>query len=146
MKAVRAREENLDRLKHQRRNIVSKADAADKKLNKMSPENKNLQAQTDLLLGLRNQTRDLDAEILAEEASLGDFKREATRNWMTLKFGGLQELCEKGLVSQIPLRAGLDTEMILDHRRLWQADYHRATDRNYSAWHDTRLLPWSLSD
>ncbi|VDB95673.1 unnamed protein product [Peniophora sp. CBMAI 1063] len=99
MKAVRAREENLDRLKHQRRQVASKADAADKKLNKMSPENKNLQAQTDLLLGLRNQTRDLDAEILAEEASLGDFKREATRNWMTLKFGGLQELCEKGLIT-----------------------------------------------
>lgn len=98
MKAVRAREENLDRLKHQRRSIASKADTAEKKLNKMNPENKNLQAQTDLLLGLRNQTRDLDAEILAEEASLGDFKREATRNWMTLKFGGLQEVCEKGLV------------------------------------------------
>ena len=102
MKAVRTREENLDDMKRRRKAHVSKADSADKKLNKMSPENKNLQAQTDLLLGLRNQTRDLDAEILAEEASLGDFKREATRNWMTLKFGGLQELCEKGLVSLIP--------------------------------------------
>ena len=110
MKAVRTREENLDELKRRRKSLISDADGAERKLSKMSPENKNLQAQTDLLLGLRNQTRDLDAEILAEEASLGDFKREATRNWMTLKFGGLQELCEKGLVSQIPLRAGLDTE------------------------------------
>ena len=38
MKAVRSREENLDELRRRRRNVVSKADAADKKLSKMGPE------------------------------------------------------------------------------------------------------------
>ena len=38
MKAVRTREENLDDLRRRRKNIYSKADSAEKKLSKMSPE------------------------------------------------------------------------------------------------------------
>ena len=98
MKAVRTREENLDALKAKRKTVASQAESAEKKLNKMSPENKNLQTQTELLVKLRDEIREMDSDILAEEASLGDFKRDATRQWMTLKFGGLQELCEKGTV------------------------------------------------
>ncbi|KAI0037185.1 hypothetical protein K488DRAFT_22876, partial [Vararia minispora EC-137] len=59
---------------------------------------RNLQTQTELLMNYRETTRELDAEILSEEAALGNLKREVTRDWMTLKFGGLQELCEKGLI------------------------------------------------
>ncbi|KAI0321404.1 hypothetical protein OF83DRAFT_311174 [Amylostereum chailletii] len=98
MKAVRTREEKLDGLKSRRKSVAAKAESADKKLNKMTPENKNYQAQTEILVKLRDEIREMDADILAEEASLGDFKREATRMWMTLKFGGLQELCEKGTI------------------------------------------------
>ena len=29
---------------------------------------------------------------------LGDFKRTSTKNWMTLKFGGLLELAEKATI------------------------------------------------
>lgn len=38
MKNVRTREENLDELKRRKRNVASKAEAADKKLSRMSPE------------------------------------------------------------------------------------------------------------
>ena len=99
MKAVRTREENLDELKRRRRSVISDADSAERKLSKMNPENKNLQQQTDLLNRLRDEIRQMDADIAAEEASLGDFKRSSVRAWMGRKFGGLLECCEKGVVS-----------------------------------------------
>ena len=43
MKAIRTREENLDELKRRRKSLISDADGAERKLSKMSPENKNLQ-------------------------------------------------------------------------------------------------------
>ena len=49
MKAVRTREENLDELKRRRKSIFTDAEAAERKLSKMNPENKNLQQQTDIL-------------------------------------------------------------------------------------------------
>ena len=85
------------------KSLVSKADTADKKLSKMSAENKNFQSQADSLNKLREEIRMLDTEILNEEASLGDFKRASAKNWMGVKFGALAECCEKGLVGAIPL-------------------------------------------
>jgi hypothetical protein len=38
MKAVRTREENLDEMRKRRKNTISRADTAEKKLSKMSPE------------------------------------------------------------------------------------------------------------
>ena len=81
-----------------RKSIMSKADSADKRLNKMSPEHKNLRQQTDLLMGLRDQIRTLDVEIMDEEANLGDWKRAKAREWMGVLFGGLLECSEKGAV------------------------------------------------
>ena len=98
MKAIRTREENLDELKRRRKAVASKADSAEKKLSKMSPEHKNLQLQTDTLNSLRAEMRSLDSDIMTEEASLGDFKRTTTRLFMGLKFGGLIECSEKGTV------------------------------------------------
>ena len=98
MKSVRTREEGLYDLKRRRQSLYAKADAADKKLSKMNPEHKNLAAQTDILGRLKEDIQAIDAEILAEEASLGDFKRTAARAWMSLKFGGLLECCEHGSV------------------------------------------------
>lgn len=102
MKAVRTREENLDELKKRRKSLSSKADAADKKLNKMSADNKNFQSQADSLNKLREEIRMIDTEILNEEASLGDFKRTSAKSWMGMKFGALTECCEKGLVGATP--------------------------------------------
>lgn len=98
MKTVRTQEEKLDTLKHRRKNVVSKADSAERKLSKMDSGHKNTPAQTELLMRLREEIRELDSEIMTEEAKLGDLKRTAAREWMTLKFGGLQECCRKGLV------------------------------------------------
>lgn len=43
--------------------------------------------------------RQLDTEILSEEARVGDFKRRVTKQFMLLKFGGLLEFAEKATVS-----------------------------------------------
>jgi hypothetical protein len=98
MKAVRSQEEKLDALKHRRKGVVSKADSAERKLGKLDPNHKNTPAQSELLMRLREEIRELDSEIMTEEAKLGDLKRTAVKEWMTLKFGGLQKLCRKGLV------------------------------------------------
>lgn len=54
--------------------------------------------QQDLLNQLREEMRQLDSTILVEEARLGDYKRQTTKDWMALKFGGLSELAEKVMV------------------------------------------------
>lgn len=98
LKSIRTREENLDELKRRRKALSSKADTAEKKLGKMSPEHKNLHLQTDSLNVLRAEIRSLDSDIMTEEALLGDFKRTTTRQWMGLKFGALLECSEKGTI------------------------------------------------
>ncbi|KAG8856250.1 hypothetical protein FRB96_006562 [Tulasnella sp. 330] len=95
MKAVRTREENLDATKKARKAVGSKAEAAEKKLSKMSSEHKQLAMQTDLLNRLRDEMRQLDSDILVEEARISDYKRQTTKDWMALKFGGLLELAQK---------------------------------------------------
>ncbi|KAG6878967.1 hypothetical protein C0992_006261 [Termitomyces sp. T32_za158] len=99
LKAIRTREENLDDLKRRRKSVGAKAEAAERKLSKMAPENKNLLAQTDSLNALRAEIRSMDSEIMTEEAALGDFKRTMTRTWMGLKFGALLECSEKGTIA-----------------------------------------------
>ncbi|KAJ6607663.1 hypothetical protein B0H10DRAFT_2227574 [Mycena sp. CBHHK59/15] len=93
LKSIRTREEALDELKRRRKATAAKADAAERKLNKMGPEHKNLAGQTDVLGGLREMIRGMDGEIMNEEAALGDFKRHSARALMGLKFGGLREAC-----------------------------------------------------
>jgi hypothetical protein len=67
----------------------------------MNPEHKNFIPQTELLNKLRDEIRGLDVDIMKDEASIGDFKRSATRTLVGLKFGGLIECCEKGVVRPI---------------------------------------------
>jgi predicted RNase H-like nuclease (RuvC/YqgF family) len=98
MKAVRTHEENLDSLRSRRKTVASKADSAERKLNRMDPAHKDAAAQSNLLEQLRDTIRELDSEIMTAEAKLGDLKRTATKAWMVLKFGGLEECCRKGLV------------------------------------------------
>jgi len=100
MKGIRTREEELDELKRRRKALISKADAAERKLRKMSPEHKNLHAQTSALNSLQEEIRNMDSQIMSEEAALGDLKRSKTRAFLGLKFGGLLECCEKGAVCQ----------------------------------------------
>lgn len=98
MKEIRTQEENHDQLKHRRKSVASKADAAERKLAKMDTGHKDRTAQFNLLEGLRNTIRELDSEIMTGDAKLGDLKRTLAQVWMTLKFGGLEEFCRKGIV------------------------------------------------
>jgi len=101
LKAIRSKEEALDELRKQRRATAAKEDSADRKLAKMGPEHKNLAAQTQLLTNLRQEIRTLDSQIMTDETALGDFKRSTTKTFMALKFGGMKELSEKGVVSEL---------------------------------------------
>lgn len=101
LKAIRTREESLDDLERRRRSILRKAEEADKKLSKMSPENKYFTTQTETLNYLRDDIQTLNSDIMSEEAALDKFKRSATKIWMGLKFGGLVECCQKGSVRNL---------------------------------------------
>ncbi|KAJ3798305.1 hypothetical protein GGU11DRAFT_704165 [Lentinula aff. detonsa] len=130
MKGIRSREEALDELKRRRKALISKADTAEKKLSKMSPEHKNLGMQTDTLNRLRDEIRAMDSEIMSDEAALSDYKRSKTRAWMGLKFGGLLEWCEKGtimgefgrlIINEIPEEAtqpGMARAMYMNHQKV----------------------------
>ena len=98
LKAVRAREETLNDMYRRMKSLVPKADSAEKKLDKMNPDNKNLRQQTDLLVSLREQIRTLNVGITNEEASLGDYKRGKAKEWMSVLFGALLECSEKGTI------------------------------------------------
>ncbi|EJD44101.1 hypothetical protein AURDEDRAFT_114400 [Auricularia subglabra TFB-10046 SS5] len=112
MKAIRTREEKLAELRKRRKAVGAKAEDAERKLSKMSGEHKNLPQQTDILNRLRDEMRQLDMEILRDEADVSDFKRSACKHFLTLKFGGLNEFAEKCsivgelgrvLIDEIPL-------------------------------------------
>ncbi|TFK50296.1 hypothetical protein OE88DRAFT_1631130 [Heliocybe sulcata] len=112
MKSVRTREESLLALHRRHKALQSKCESADKKLSKMNPENKNLQAQMDVINKLREEIKEVEGEILAEEAALGDYKRTEVKEWMGTQFGGIGECGEvavliahygKLLIESIPL-------------------------------------------
>jgi hypothetical protein len=69
----------------------------------MNQENKSINEQTDLLTRLREEMRYLDTEIMNEEARLGDFKRQTSKDFLALKFGGLLESAQKATVRKILL-------------------------------------------
>ena len=77
---------------------MRKADESERKLSKMGPEHKHLQRETETLNRLRDDIRIMDSDIMIEEAAICDFKRTTTRTLMGMKFGGLVECCDKGLV------------------------------------------------
>ncbi|KAF8330762.1 Eisosome component PIL1-domain-containing protein [Cantharellus anzutake] len=112
LKSIRTKEEELDELRKRRRNVGSKAESAEKKLSKMGQEHKGLQEQTDLLTRLREEMRYLDMQIITDELRLGDFKRQVSKEFLALKFGGLLQFAEKAavvgeigklLIEEIPL-------------------------------------------
>ena len=67
---------------------MSEVDLTDKKLNKMSPEDKNL----------RQQIRAFDVKIMNEEISLSNWKLTKAREWTDVLFGGLLQCSRKGAV------------------------------------------------
>lgn len=98
MKAVRTREESLDELQRRRRRTAASVESIKKKLTRMNQETKAFGAQMDALSTSCEDMRNLDAKIAHERSMIVVFKRKCTKNWLTLKFGGLAECCEKGMI------------------------------------------------
>lgn len=98
MKAVRTREESLDDLQRRRRRTAASVESIKKKLTRMNQETKAFSAQMDALNISCEEMQNLDAKIAREQSTIVAFKRKCTKNWLTLKFGGLAECCEKGMV------------------------------------------------
>jgi len=88
---------------------MSKADSTDKKVSKMSTGDKNFSQQTGVLTGLREQINTLDAEIIDEEASLYDAKRDKAREWMGILLNGLLESSATGAVVATSARTIIDS-------------------------------------
>ena len=105
LKAVRAREEALAEMHRHSRSLKSKTDSAGKKLNKMTPRDKDFQQQRDILGNLRDQVRTLDIQIMDEEASLGGWKRIKAKEWMDILFSGLLGCSANGAVVATSCRA-----------------------------------------
>lgn len=85
-------------MRRHRKSLMSEVDLTDKKLNKMSPEDKNLRQQISIFLDLREQIRVFDVKIMNEEISLSNWKRTKAREWMDVLFGGLLQCSRKGAV------------------------------------------------
>ncbi|KAG2360752.1 hypothetical protein BDR07DRAFT_126204 [Suillus spraguei] len=98
MKAVRTREEFLDDLQRRRRRTAATVESIKKKLPRMNQETKAFSTQMDALNTSCENMRNLDATIAHERSTIDAFKRKCTKNWLTLKFGGLAECCEKGMI------------------------------------------------
>jgi hypothetical protein len=101
LEAMSTRGDSLDDLKQRRDSTHRKAEDTASQLSKMDPQNKYFSMHTDALKRLRKDVRKMDSEIKLEDTAFGDFKRTATKVWMTLKFGGLQDCCEKGTVRNL---------------------------------------------
>ncbi|GAA5930646.1 hypothetical protein JCM1841_006826 [Sporobolomyces salmonicolor] len=94
-KEIRTLEENLAALKRTRDSQASKIEAQDRKVSKMKEEHKDLPAAKQRLRELREEMVGLENSVLTEESRVGDFKRSATREALSLKLGALLELSEK---------------------------------------------------
>lgn len=126
MKDVREREEDFKEMKRLRRLLGVKLDAAEKRVDKLGPDHKNLEQQTEILANLRKEAEETDSQILTEEAELGDFKRKAARDWMELKLGGLLDCSTKGTVRLFSPQLGNNLMVLhVDHRRTGKTPYRR---------------------
>jgi isopenicillin N synthase-like dioxygenase len=72
-KSIRTKDEEFEELKKRRRAVGRNAETAERKLQKMGPENKNLPSQTELLERLREEMRQVGNRVIALIAArLGD--------------------------------------------------------------------------
>ncbi|GAA6060707.1 hypothetical protein JCM10212_003328 [Sporobolomyces blumeae] len=94
-KEIRTMEENLSTLRRSRDQQGGKIEAQERKVSKMKEEHKDLPAAKQRLRELRDEMVGLENSVLAEDTRLGDFKRSAIREGLSLKLGALLELSEK---------------------------------------------------
>ncbi|KAA1087489.1 hypothetical protein PGT21_032512 [Puccinia graminis f. sp. tritici] len=94
-KSIRMREESLAALKKSKETIHAKITGLEKKITKMSSENKDLPALTTRLQEARSELISLENSVAIEDARLSDFKRETVREGLGLRLGAMLELAEK---------------------------------------------------
>ncbi|GAA5855402.1 hypothetical protein JCM8547_007812 [Rhodosporidiobolus lusitaniae] len=97
-KDIRTREENLATLKKSRDSLQGRIEAHERKVSKMKEENKDLPAAKQKLRDWQQEMIGLENSVLTEDTRLGDFKRMATREALSLKLGALLELAEKTVI------------------------------------------------
>ena len=102
MKAIRTREEGLEKLRVRQRKVSRALRGAEKRLQKMTAEGKALGEQMYRIGQLKAELQRLNTQIASETAGLPCFRRRTARQWMSLKFGGLMEFVEKGAVCKFP--------------------------------------------
>ncbi|KAG2139289.1 hypothetical protein DEU56DRAFT_325739 [Suillus clintonianus] len=94
MKAVRTREESLHDLQRRRWCTAASVESIKKKLTRMN----HTKAFVDHFM--QGHAR-FGCKIAHEQSTITVFKRKCTKNWLTLKFRGLAEYCEKGMVCSV---------------------------------------------
>lgn len=94
-KSIRMREESLTALKKSKETVQAKIATLEKKITKMSSENKDLPGLTTRLQESRSELVSLENSVSLEEARLFDFKRETVREGLGLRLGAMLELAEK---------------------------------------------------
>ncbi|KAG2129136.1 hypothetical protein DEU56DRAFT_915258 [Suillus clintonianus] len=94
MKAVRTREESLHDLQRRRWCTAASLESIKKKLTRMN--------HTKVFVDhfMQGHAR-FGCKIAHEQSTIAVFKRKCTKNWLTLKFRGLAEYCEKGMVCSV---------------------------------------------
>ncbi|BGP14654.1 hypothetical protein JCM10213_001636 [Rhodosporidiobolus nylandii] len=97
-KDIRTKEENLAALRRTRDSLAGKIEAQERKVSKMKEENKDLPNARQRLRDMQQEMIGLENSVLTEETRLGDFKRSATREALSLKLGALLELAEKTVI------------------------------------------------
>ncbi|GJN87476.1 hypothetical protein Rhopal_000425-T1 [Rhodotorula paludigena] len=97
-KEIRTKEENLASLRKSRDSLAGRIDAQERKVSKMKEENKDLPTQRQRLRDMQQEMIGLENSVLTEETRLGDFKRSATREALSLKLGAMLELAEKTVI------------------------------------------------
>ncbi|KDQ53850.1 hypothetical protein JAAARDRAFT_414479 [Jaapia argillacea MUCL 33604] len=89
---------HLDGLKSRRHSLSSQVGAVERSMVGMNPYDSAVQRRLDELNAFKTQIREVNAEIMAKEASLVEFKRSTVRDWVSIMFGALQECSRKGSV------------------------------------------------
>ncbi|GAA6019298.1 hypothetical protein JCM11491_001308 [Sporobolomyces phaffii] len=97
-KEIRTMEENLASLRRSRDQQGGKIEAQERKVSKMKEEHKDLPSAKQRLRELRDEMVGLENSVMTEDTRLGDFKRSAIREGLSLKLGALLELSEKTTV------------------------------------------------
>lgn len=140
-KSIRSREESLAELRARKRSLGTKIEGVERKLHKMSPENKELMKTTSQLKELRLEMENLRTELSAEQAAIGDYKRRTTKEAMSIKCAGLLEFAEKmSVVAEVGKLIIEEIPLQQTQPGLPRAEYHGSARTNELLQEATRSI------